>query len=27
GRKVCKAQNPQCDICMLKDYCRFYRSK
>ena len=27
GRKVCKAQRPQCDACRLKDYCQFYRSK
>lgn len=27
GRKVCKAQNPQCDICLLKHSCRFYQSR
>ena len=24
GRYVCKARNPQCDKCFLKDLCRAY---
>ncbi|MEF9935329.1 MAG: endonuclease III, partial [Clostridium sp.] len=23
GRKVCSARNPKCNICVLKDECRF----
>jgi endonuclease-3 len=25
GRKICRAQNPRCEICPLKEYCQFYR--
>lgn len=25
GRKICKAKNPECDKCPLKDLCRYYR--
>jgi endonuclease-3 len=25
GRKVCRAQNPRCDICPVSEYCLFYR--
>jgi len=24
GRKICKAQNPACEICPIKDYCQYY---
>lgn len=24
GRKICKAQNPKCEICPLKEYCRYF---
>lgn len=24
GRKICKAQNPKCEICALKKYCRYF---
>jgi endonuclease-3 len=24
GRKICKAQTPQCKICPLNEHCRFY---
>lgn len=24
GRNVCNARNPKCEICNLKDYCRYY---
>jgi len=24
GRKVCKAQNPKCEICPLKEYCQYF---
>lgn len=24
GREICKARNPQCDICPLQDLCQFY---
>jgi endonuclease-3 len=24
GRYVCKARNPECEICGLKEYCRYY---
>ena len=27
GREVCKARSPKCDICNLKDYCKFYQKK
>lgn len=27
GRRVCKARNPQCDICRLKKICLFYKNK
>ena len=26
GRKVCKAQNPRCDICPLTPYCEYYHN-
>ncbi len=26
GRKICKAQNPTCEICPVKDYCQYYNS-
>lgn len=26
GRKICKAQRPQCDICPLQQYCQYYKS-
>lgn len=25
GRLICKAQNPACETCPLKDYCKFYQ--
>ncbi|MDD6827574.1 MAG: endonuclease III [Oscillospiraceae bacterium] len=25
GREICKARNPMCDICTLKNICRFYK--
>ncbi len=25
GRQICKAQNPRCEICPLRDYCEYYR--
>ncbi len=25
GRKVCRAQNPRCDICPIKPYCEYYQ--
>lgn len=25
GRRICQARGPQCEICPLKDRCRFYR--
>ncbi len=25
GRRVCKAQRPQCDICMVKDNCEYFK--
>ena len=25
GRKICKAQNPQCESCFLQEWCEFYR--
>ena len=25
GRRVCKARNPQCNECLLKDYCAYYK--
>ena len=27
GRYYCKAQNPKCDTCTLKDICRYYKSE
>lgn len=24
GRKICKAQNPKCEICPLKEYCQYF---
>ena len=27
GRYKCKAKNPECDICKLKDICEFYKNK
>ncbi|MGM0415172.1 MAG: endonuclease III, partial [Bacillota bacterium] len=24
---VCKARSPKCDICRLKNYCKFYQEK
>lgn len=27
GRNVCKARQPQCDVCGLKEYCDFYKVK
>jgi len=27
GRKICKARNPRCDICPLKDICNYGRGK
>ena len=26
GRKVCKAQNPRCDVCPLTPYCEYYHN-
>jgi len=26
GRKVCKAQNPRCEVCPLTPYCEYYRN-
>ena len=25
GRRVCKARNPQCEICSVKEYCFYYK--
>ncbi len=25
GRKICKAQNPRCEVCPLTDYCEYYQ--
>ena len=27
GRTICKARNPECEKCPLKDLCRYYREK
>lgn len=27
GRNICKAQNPNCEICPIKDYCKYYKNK
>ena len=27
GSLICKPQNPQCNICKLKNYCKFFKSK
>ena len=27
GRYICKSQNPDCNNCLLKDYCKYYKSK
>ena len=26
GRTVCKAKNPDCDVCKLKKYCKYFKS-
>ena len=26
GRRVCKAQNPQCEQCALNELCKFYKT-
>lgn len=25
GRRTCKARNPQCEICTVRDYCNYYK--
>ncbi len=25
GRKICKAQNPRCEICPVREYCQYFR--
>jgi endonuclease III len=25
GRKTCRARNPKCDVCVLRDICRYYK--
>jgi endonuclease-3 len=25
GRKICKARNPECSICPIKEYCNYYK--
>lgn len=25
GRAICRAQNPRCDICPVRDFCQYYR--
>lgn len=27
GREICKARSPKCNICKLKNYCKFYQKK
>ena len=27
GREICKAQNPKCEICELKEICKYYKLK
>lgn len=27
GRYICKSQNPDCDSCLLKEYCSYYKKK
>jgi len=27
GRRQCKARNPECKTCTIKEYCKYYRSK
>lgn len=27
GRRTCIARNPKCEICSIKDYCKFYNEK
>lgn len=27
GRYICKSQNPDCDKCLLKEYCKYYKKK
>jgi endonuclease-3 len=27
GRTVCKAKNPSCDVCKLKDVCKYYKEQ
>lgn len=27
GRKVCKSQNPDCENCFIKGYCKYYKTK
>ena len=27
GRYICTARNPKCEICGIKDFCKFYQSK
>ena len=26
GREVCKARNPQCDVCKISKYCDYYQT-
>ncbi len=26
GRKICKAQNPRCEICPLQEYCKYFQN-
>jgi len=25
GRNICKPKNPRCDICLLRDFCKYYK--
>lgn len=27
GRKICKSQNPKCNICPVNEYCKYFNSK
>ena len=27
GRYTCKSQNPNCNKCLLKEYCKYYKNK
>lgn len=27
GRYICKSQNPDCEKCLLKEYCKYYKTK